>query len=56
MGQERPGISAIPLITWLRVTFLEDGKKGRSLKLKEVQWVREKKRERERKEDFKPEK
>lgn len=53
MGQEKPGISTIALITWLCVTFLEDGKKGRSLKLKEVQWVRE---TRAREEDFKPEK
>lgn len=53
MGQEKPGISTITLITWLCVKFLEDGKRGRSFKLKEVQWVRESKRERE--EDFKPE-
>lgn len=37
MGQEKTGISTIALITWLFVTFLEDVKKGRSLKLKEVQ-------------------
>lgn len=52
MGQKKPGISAITLITWLCVTFLEDRKKGRSLKLKEV--VGERKKERE--EDFNPEK